>query len=36
MRGYRYFVADQYLFFYSLSADEVRINAIIPGSMRRA
>ena len=33
MRGYRYFIADGYLFYYSLSAREVRITAIIPGVM---
>ncbi len=31
--GYRYCVADGYLFYYSLSALEVRITAIIPGVM---
>ncbi len=33
MRGYRYFVADGYLFYYSLSKQEIRIAAIIPGVM---
>ena len=33
MRGYRYFISDGYLFYYSLSALEVRITAIIPGVM---
>lgn len=36
MRGYRYFVANQYLFYYSLSGQEVRISAVIPGVMRQA
>ena len=36
MRGYRYFVAGSYLFYYSLSSEEVRIAAIIPGVMRQA
>ena len=36
MRGYRYFVAARHLFYYSLSSEEVRIAAIIPGVMRRA
>jgi plasmid stabilization system protein ParE len=36
MRGYRYFVAGKHLFYYSLSSQEVRITAIIPGVMRRA
>jgi plasmid stabilization system protein ParE len=36
MRGYRYFVADRHLFYYSLNSEEVLITAIIPGAMRRA
>jgi plasmid stabilization system protein ParE len=36
MRGYRYFVIDDYLFYYSVTSAEVRISAIIPGRMRRA
>jgi plasmid stabilization system protein ParE len=36
MRGYRYFIAGRYLFYYSVSSAEVRIAAIIPGAMRRA
>jgi plasmid stabilization system protein ParE len=36
MQGYRYFVAGRHLVYYSLSSQEVRIAAIIPGAMRRA
>jgi plasmid stabilization system protein ParE len=36
MRGYRYFVAGRHLVYYSLTSQEVRITAIIPGAMRRA
>ena len=36
MRGYRYFVPGRQLFYYSLTAGEVRITAIIPDVMRRA
>jgi len=36
MRGYRYFVAGAYLFYYSLSSSEIRITAIIPGVMRHS
>jgi plasmid stabilization system protein ParE len=36
MRGYRYFVAYEFLFFYSISSEEVRIAAIVPGRMNRA
>jgi plasmid stabilization system protein ParE len=36
MRGYRYFVAERHLVYYSVSSDEVRIAAIIPGAMCRA
>ena len=30
MRGYRYFAAFDYLFYYSVTSSEVRISAIIP------
>jgi plasmid stabilization system protein ParE len=36
MRGYRYFVSYSVLFYYSVSSTEIRISAILPGSMRRA
>ena len=36
MRGYRYFVVDRYLFYYSVAATEIRVTAIIPAAMRRA
>jgi hypothetical protein len=36
MRGYRYFVAHGFLFYYSVSSGEVRIEAILPGRMRLA
>jgi len=36
MRGYRYFVAGRHLVYYSLTSQEVRITAVIPGAMRRA
>jgi plasmid stabilization system protein ParE len=36
MRGYRYFVADRHLFYYSIAGDEIRLSAIIPAAMRRA
>jgi hypothetical protein len=36
MRGYRYFVADGVLFYYSVSSLEVRIAAILPGGMQLA
>ncbi len=36
MRGYRYFVAGRHLFYYSLTSEELRITAIIPGVMRQA
>jgi plasmid stabilization system protein ParE len=36
MRGYRYFVADRHLFYYSVTSSEVRLAAIIPAAMRRA
>jgi hypothetical protein len=35
-RGYRYFVAGRFLFYYSVAATEIRVTAIIPASMRRA
>ena len=36
MRGYRYFVAGRFLFYYSIAGTEIRITAIIPGTMRLA
>jgi plasmid stabilization system protein ParE len=36
MRGYRYFAAGRHLIYDSVSSQEVRITAIIPGAMRRA
>lgn len=36
MRGYRYFVASQHLFYYSIAGDEIRMSAIIPAMMRSA
>ena len=36
MRGYRYFIASQFLFYYSVATTEVRITAIIPAAMRDA
>jgi plasmid stabilization system protein ParE len=36
MRDYRYFIAGRHLFYYSLTSQEVRITAIIPGAMRQA
>ena len=36
MRGYRYFVVFDHLFYYSVSSSEVRISAIIPGRMEQA
>jgi len=36
MRGYRYFAAGRHLVYYSVSSQEVRIAAIIPGAMGRA
>ena len=36
MKGYRYFVALDYLFYYSLASNEIRLSAIIPGRMREA
>ena len=36
MRGYRYFVAGRFLFYYSVSGSEIRMTAIIPAGMRLA
>ena len=36
MRGYRYFTAGRYLFYYAVAGDDIRILAIIPGAMRLA
>ena len=36
MKGYRYFVVHNYLFYYSVSSTEVRIAAVIPGQMMQA
>ena len=36
MRGYRYFVAGQYLFYYAVTSTEIRMTAIIPAAMRLA
>jgi plasmid stabilization system protein ParE len=36
MRGYRYFLASGYLFYYSVSSTEARVSAIIPAVMRKA
>jgi plasmid stabilization system protein ParE len=36
MKGYRYFAAFEYLFYYSIAGNEIRVSAIIPGRMRRA
>jgi hypothetical protein len=36
MRGYRYFIAGRYLFYYSAAATEIRLTAIIPAAMRLA
>jgi len=36
MRGYRYFNALGYHFYYSTSSQEVRIAAILPGRMEHA
>jgi plasmid stabilization system protein ParE len=36
MKGYRYFIAEGYLFYYSVASDEIRVSAIIPGRMRQA
>ena len=34
MRGYRYFVAGRFLFYYSIAGTEIRLAAIIPAAMR--
>ena len=36
MRGYRYFIAGRFLFYYSIAGDEVRMTAVIPAAMRQA
>ena len=36
MHGYHYFLAGRFLFYYSISGDEIRVTAIIPGAMRQA
>ena len=36
MRGYRYFVAGRFLFYYSVAGTEIRVSAIIPAAMRQA
>jgi plasmid stabilization system protein ParE len=36
MRGYRYFIAGPYLFYYSAATTEIRLSAIIPAAMRLA
>ena len=36
MRGYRYFIAGRFLFYYSVAATEVRVTAIIPAAMMAA
>ena len=36
MRGYRYFVAGRFLFYYAVAVTEIRITAVIPAGMRRA
>ena len=36
MRGYRYFIAGRYLFYYSIAGEEIRVTAILPAAMRRA
>jgi plasmid stabilization system protein ParE len=35
-RGYRFFVAGSFLFFYEVAGGELRLSAILPGMMRRA
>jgi plasmid stabilization system protein ParE len=35
-KGFRYFVAGPYLFYYSVSSEEIRIIGILHGRMRRA
>lgn len=36
MRGYHYFIAGRFLFYYSVTTVEIRIMAIIPAAMRLA
>jgi plasmid stabilization system protein ParE len=36
MRGYRYFIANQHVFYYSVASTEIRVTAIIPATMRLA
>jgi hypothetical protein len=36
MQGYRYFVIQDFLFYYSVASAEVRVIAIIPGQMEHA
>ena len=36
LRGYRYFGAGKYLFYYSVSGTEIRFAAILPAMMRLA
>ena len=36
MAGYRSFRVDQYLFYYSVTSQEIRITAILPGRMEQA
>jgi hypothetical protein len=36
MRGYHYFTADRFFFYYSVSSSELRIAAILPAGMRHA
>jgi len=36
MRGYRYFNALGYYFYYSISSQEIRVTAVHPGRMEQA
>ena len=36
MRGYRYFTVKGYLFYYSFTAEDLRVAAILPGRMEQA
>jgi plasmid stabilization system protein ParE len=36
MRGYRYFIAERFLFYCSVTTAEIRVVAIIPAAMRDA
>jgi plasmid stabilization system protein ParE len=36
MEGYRYFITQDVLFYYSVASREVRVVAIIPGQMEQA